>query len=84
MIITAKYNSTCPCCAKYISAGEKVEWVKGEKAKHVACTGPSVASSAPRSYTVRSRARFTRCEGWGSDNPHAPRAGHCADCAAMG
>ncbi len=48
MIITAKYNSTCPCCSKCISAGEKVEWTKGAKAKHVICNGPSVASAAPR------------------------------------
>lgn len=37
MIITAKYNSTCPKCGRYIDAGEKVEWRPGTKATHIEC-----------------------------------------------
>jgi hypothetical protein len=45
MIITAKFASTCHCCLKPISVGSKVEWSKGSKAKHVTCSGASVAST---------------------------------------
>lgn len=50
MIITAKFTSVCPCCSAQIKAGEKVEWTKGSKARHVACAGKpaAAASSAPR------------------------------------
>ena len=86
MIITAKYASVCPCCSIRIVAGSKVEWSKGSPARHVGCAGSTSnvvtvsRPSARRAY----RTPFTRCEGWGSDNPHAPRQGHCSDCAAMG
>ena len=52
MVITAKFASTCPKCSKPIAIGSKVEWAKGEKAKHVDCgaaapsAGPSVVSTA--------------------------------------
>jgi hypothetical protein len=83
MIITAKFASTCPCCSKPIAVGSKVNWSKGTKASHVSCGASSVAS-APVASSTRRRARFTYCEGWGADNPHAPRHGHCAECAEMG
>ena len=87
MVITAKFPSVCPCCSSRIVVGSKVEWSKGAKATHVACsgTGPRVVAAAPAPVaTYRRRTAYTHCEGWGSDNPHAPRHGHCADCAAMG
>lgn len=58
MTITAKFASTCPCCSKPIRPGEKVEWAKGEKARHVACAGTASATTeaaaapAGRSITV--------------------------------
>ena len=61
MIITAKFASTCPCCAAPIAVGAKVEWSKGSKAAHVACAGrPATASvrvAAPRSARYYSRSR---------------------------
>lgn len=88
MIITAKFASVCPCCSSRIDVGSRVEWSKGEKARHVACStapGARVVASAPARITSTYRRRsYTRCEGWGSDNPHAPRQGHCSDCASMG
>lgn len=56
MIITAKFASVCPCCSSRISVGEKVEWSKGEKARHAACAGKAVTaarSTARRSYGSR-------------------------------
>ena len=52
MIITAKFSSFCPHCNSRINVGEKVEWSKGSKAAHVACTAkaPGVASSSRSSY----------------------------------
>lgn len=38
MTITAKFESTCPNCRSRIAAGERVEWNKGEKARHTVCT----------------------------------------------
>lgn len=49
MIITAKFASVCPCCSNRIAVGSKVEWSKGEKAKHVNCASatPATAASKP-------------------------------------
>lgn len=96
MIVTAKFASVCPCCNARIDVGSKVEWSKGAKARHVTCTctctgaattaapapAPAPSTSSPRrSYTRRTRgARY--CEGWGADNPHAPRPPYtCTWCA---
>lgn len=46
MIITAKFASVCPSCAGRIEAGSKVEWVKGEKARHVKCPAAGTAARA--------------------------------------
>ena len=46
MVIVAKFASTCPSCEGAIHPGEKVEWAKGEKARHVTC--PSAAESASK------------------------------------
>lgn len=48
MIITAKFASSCPCCSARILVGSKVEWTKGEKARHVACAGSSVPARTAR------------------------------------
>jgi hypothetical protein len=86
MIITAKFAGFCPCCNKSIAVGSKVEWSKGAKARHAACTGTTPRTAAPSTTGTYGgyRTRYTPCEGWGSDNPHAPRRGHCPNCAAMG
>jgi hypothetical protein len=78
MLIIAKFASRCSSCRKPISAGDKVEWSKGSAVRHPGCgaTDPLPARSA-----TQGRRRFTRCEGWGADNPHAPREGHCSECA---
>lgn len=58
MIITAKFAATCPCCSAQIKVGEKVEWTKGSKARHVACAGkPATAASTRRSYPRRENCR---------------------------
>jgi hypothetical protein len=55
MIITAKFASVCPCCSSRIAVGAKVEWNRGEKAKHVACGGAvqaAAATAAPAARTM--------------------------------
>lgn len=37
MTISAKFATVCPCCNNRINVGDKVEWTKGSKARHVAC-----------------------------------------------
>ncbi len=51
MTITAKFSTVCPSCGARIEAGEKVEWAKGSKARHVRCVtaGGKTAPSAPKS-----------------------------------
>lgn len=39
----------------------------------------AAASRAPK-FTGRASRGFARCEGWGADNPHPPREGHCPYC----
>lgn len=99
MVITAKFASVCPCCSIRIVAGSKVEWSKGSPARHVACTASATrttvsaapgasrilvtAEAARRSYRRTRGARY--CEGWGADNPHAPRAPYtCDECGHDG
>jgi hypothetical protein len=84
MIITARYASTCPGCGAPITAGSKVDWARGRPARHVTCaavtcaaTSGVVATSRPAARRPRRGARF--CEGWGADNPHAPRPPYTCD-----
>jgi hypothetical protein len=42
----------------------------------------STSSTSSISSSSRPRRRFSPCEGWGADNPHPPKQGYCADCAA--
>lgn len=88
MIITAKFASVCPCCNARIEVGSKVEWTKGSRASHVSCgrvtsSGAVVSASRP-AYRARRPRTARYCEGWGADNPHAPRPNYtcteCADC----
>lgn len=68
MIITAKFASVCPCCSARIAVGSKVEWNRGEKARHAACAGKAVVASTaiPRSAYAsprsgNNRGRWTGC-----------------------
>lgn len=66
MIITAKFASVCPCCSSRIDVGSKVEWARGEKARHVACSkapGARIVASAPArvTSTYRTGGRRTGC-----------------------
>jgi hypothetical protein len=63
MMITAKFASVCPCCRQPIQVGSKVEWTKGSKARHVACTGSPAQSSAP----ARRSPRRQDCRRYGWD-----------------
>lgn len=54
MIINAKFTSQCPACGGAIDIGERVEWTKGARARHVVCQQSasaqtiSTATSTPR------------------------------------
>lgn len=37
MTITSKFESTCPTCRQPISVGTRVNWERGQKARHVEC-----------------------------------------------
>lgn len=47
MTITAKFPGTCPTCGSPIHAGEKVEWAKGEKARHTSCPTAQTPAATP-------------------------------------
>lgn len=89
MVITAKFASVCPCCNARIEVGSKVEWTKGSKARHVACTGPAptgalvgIVKVAPwrRSYTPSRelRGRWTGCRCGSIEG--SPRDSDCRQC----
>lgn len=46
MIIVAKFSSLCPACEQRIMPGSKIEWIKGEKGRHVECP-PAGAGAQP-------------------------------------
>ncbi len=50
MLITAKYSGICPVCSSSIAAGSKVEWARGEKARHAACATVPATSTATDCY----------------------------------
>jgi hypothetical protein len=56
MIIVAKFASVCPCCSARIAVGAKVEWSKGEKARHVACESTATTAQPSAAAVAYSRA----------------------------
>ena len=48
MVITARFSSVCPDCGSRIAAGSKVEWRKGDKARHVNCSNTSTPALESR------------------------------------
>ena len=48
MTITARFASTCPTCRQPIALGARIEWTKGEKARHTTCQPAHVAVSSRR------------------------------------
>ncbi len=84
MIITAKFASVCPCCSSRIAVGAKVEWSRGEKAKHVACGGPSFTPVAARSTARRyysARGKWNGCSCGARELPEGGlSANACASC----
>lgn len=75
MTITAKFASTCPCCQQRIVPGVRVEWTRGQPARHLECAAsPATARPAtdralvrgtrpvsPTGRTAGGRARSVRC-----------------------
>lgn len=86
MIITAKFAAVCPCCSGRINAGDRIEWSKGEKARHVSCAGKPVAKSAPRpaAYSARrSYGKWTGCSCGSREDSYGdliPSPRNCASC----
>lgn len=48
MTIVAKFPSRCACCGGSIQPGEKIEWKKGEPARHARCAAKPARASTPR------------------------------------
>jgi len=93
MTITAKFASICPCCNGHITPGTKVEWSKGSKARHVACTSAStmptatylgrvVVADMPRRRSY-GRGRWTGCSCGSREDNYGdliPSDRNCASC----
>lgn len=49
MVITSKYDSTCPVCGGAVTYGMRVNWERGRKATHLGCVegGQPVRSTTP-------------------------------------
>ena len=50
MTITARYASKCATCGGSIREGERIEWVRGQPARHIRCSG---GSARPRTSATR-------------------------------
>ena len=50
MTITARYPSRCAACHQPIAAGDRIEWTKGQQARHQACAAQPSASVRGASY----------------------------------
>lgn len=76
MIIPAKYASECSSCGKKIEIGAKIEWARGQKARHVACA-PSIVPSVK---TCRScgTVEIRNSRGYVDGSP--VHNGECRDC----
>ncbi len=64
MTITAKYPSQCAACGGKITPGEKIEWEKGQKARHASCPASGVALNAayqPKGETRRTNSKAAPC-----------------------
>jgi hypothetical protein len=86
MTITAKFATVCPCCNSRINAGDKVEWIKGSKARHVACASRpgavTATSAAPRrSYRSSGAGSAASVAGYSSYCTGRESCG-CYDCAS--
>ena len=66
MTITAKFSGKCSVCGGAISVGARVEWTKGEGARHTTCAGAKATSAAaPRTGRRTARAGTTYERGMG-------------------
>lgn len=59
MEITAKFNSICPVCGTSINVGDKCEWEKGRKARHIEC--PKISDDLRLQYQL-SNGSWVDCE----------------------
>jgi hypothetical protein len=48
MEILAKYAGTCPKCNGPFAVGDRVEWVKGIKPRHIVCPEVRAVTPPPR------------------------------------
>ena len=77
MTITAKYAATCPACHLAIAAGSKIEWSKGNPAKHSACAASPVAPTARVAPAQNRAARY-----YGGSRSRACKTG--GNCSSSG
>lgn len=55
-VITAKFQSTCPKCAKVCKQGSKVNWEPGQKVEHINCEAEAIAVQNHENAVAGSRA----------------------------
>jgi hypothetical protein len=79
MVITAKFDSKCPCCGLAIQVGSKVNWSRGVKASHASCA-PSTTPSAVAPSSGR-RGSYARRSYSGE---RYVKTGSCWECGAYG
>lgn len=48
MTIVAKFPSRCACCGGSIQPGDKIEWSKGQPARHARCAAKPARAAAPK------------------------------------
>ena len=48
MTITAKFTSRCAACHQAIQPGTRIEWIKGQPARHTSCAPQTSRRTSPR------------------------------------
>lgn len=81
MTITAKFATVCPCCKNRINAGDKVEWTKGQKARHVSCAASPASVSALSAPATRGARIEAQRRSWGAQRGMGAGHGQAAQVA---
>lgn len=72
MTITAKFAGHCVACGGTITAGDKIEWEKGKKARHAECPASGTVLNAayqPKGETARTNRKAENCTFCGTPLP---------------
>lgn len=63
MTITARFASQCGRCGQAIAVGSQINWVRGQKATHIACPAPKVEQAPVARMAVEDAGVYVMADG---------------------